>query len=438
MPTPIVLLFRELRLEDNTVLNEASKYGEIYVIFIFTEQTKSHNYFSPRSFEVLKRAVYELNVKMNDKLNIFYGNTTTVISDFIKNIKDPILFATFDYTPYARNRAEKLKQIVKLVEVKDHTLTEIKKPYLKFTSYHRIVKENKISNPHTSDFKFKKISSLKTMEFKNIKFIDSLEGKTLREKALNRIKYINSMDYNKTRNIPSMDGTSKLSVFLKYGIVSIREVYHAVDNEDFKTELHWRDFYYQVALNHNVFETSLNTKYNNIKWINDIQLFKLWRTGTTGYPLVDAGMRQLNELGWMHNRLRMITASFLVKVYGINWIHGERYFAQNLIDYDPCQNNGGWQWVVGCGASAQPYFRIFSPDSQLKTYDTDGVFVKEYIPELKEATAQHLQNWSKKYKQYQLNGYYSNYKYPNIDYHINSKLIQELYKEIFKSKNASD
>ncbi|WP_458110302.1 cryptochrome/photolyase family protein [Bacillus zhangzhouensis] len=199
--------------------------------------------------------------------------------------------------------------------------------------------------------------------------------------------------YHEKRDIPSVFGTSKLSRFLKTGTISIRTIFHAVNEEalyedegreTFVKELAWRDFYHMIFAHYpEMKEKEINSSFQGVKWNEDETLFEAWCKGETGFPLVDAGMRQLNEEGWMHNRLRMVTASFLTKDYLIDWRKGEAYFAKKLVDYDESSNIGGFQWAASVGTDAVPYFRIFNPTTQSKRFDPTGEFIRRYVPELK-------------------------------------------------------
>ncbi|EKF37567.1 cryptochrome/photolyase family protein [Bacillus xiamenensis] len=199
--------------------------------------------------------------------------------------------------------------------------------------------------------------------------------------------------YHKKRDIPSVFGTSKLSRFLKTGTISIRTVFHAINEEalyedegreTFIKELAWRDFYHMIFAHYpKMKQKEINPSFEGIKWNEDEALFEAWCKGETGFPLVDAGMRQLNEEGWMHNRLRMVTASFLTKDYLIDWRKGEAYFAKKLVDYDEASNIGGFQWAASVGTDAVPYFRIFNPTTQSKRFDSSGEYIRRYVPELK-------------------------------------------------------
>lgn len=201
-------------------------------------------------------------------------------------------------------------------------------------------------------------------------------------------------DYDNNRDFPSLNGTSQLSKFIRTGEISIRTIYHAVaqlpesqGQQTFIKELCWRDFYQMIYAKYpNQKEQAIIDSYRHIDWRNNEQDFELWKAGQTGYPIIDAAMRQLNTTGWMHNRLRMLVASFLTKDLLIDWRWGEKYFQQCLIDYDPASNIGGWQWAASTGTDSAPYFRIFNPTTQAKRYDPQGAFIKKYLPELTKIT----------------------------------------------------
>jgi deoxyribodipyrimidine photo-lyase len=202
-----------------------------------------------------------------------------------------------------------------------------------------------------------------------------------RDEALIRFKKIMT-DYSKFRDYPGLDKTTKLSAYIKFGCVSIREVFNNYKNvKELQRELIWREFYANILYYFpHVLGNSFKEKYDNVKWTNNKEWFKKWCQGKTGYVMVDAGMNQLNKTGWMHNRLRMITAMFLTKDLLIDWRWGEKYFATKLVDYDPASNNGGWQWSASTGTDSQPYFRIFNPELQLKRYDKDYEYIRTWIP----------------------------------------------------------
>ena len=275
-------------------------------------------------------------------------------------------------------------------------------PYTVFTPYYKKALKFEVPTPGKPSLEsLVKISGVQSQRFPEISRWCSVEnpGYELHsvdtEKILLRLKKVK--DYKKSRDIPSEDGTTRLSAFLRFGILSARQVFHYFDDEEtevaelIRRQLYWRDFYKQIALNFpHVYKKSFRSQYDTISWTNDPKLFKLWKVGQTGFPIVDAGMRELNQTGFMHNRVRMITASFLVKNLHIDWRVGARYFAEKLVDYDPAVNNGNWQWAASTGCDAQPYFRIFNPWRQQKNFDPDCIYIKRWVPELTDFSAKEI------------------------------------------------
>ncbi len=252
-------------------------------------------------------------------------------------------------------------------------------------------------------------------------------------------------DYNEKRDIPAENGTSKLSAYLKTGVLGIRTVYEKAmeaasgkGKETFIQELAWRDFYNMIYKENPMQKSEeIQEQYRELKWNEDNDLFKTWCDGKTGFPIVDAGMRQLNEEGWMHNRLRMITASFLTKDYLIDWRKGEGYFALKLIDYDPASNIGGWQWAASVGTDAVPYFRIFNPVTQSKRFDSEGEYIRKYVKELEQVEPRFIHEpWKMNEEQQKKASCIIGEDYPNpmIDHQVQRKKAIERFEE---AKNNS-
>ncbi|AFS70950.1 cryptochrome/photolyase family protein [Exiguobacterium antarcticum] len=223
-------------------------------------------------------------------------------------------------------------------------------------------------------------------------------GEEQAKKRLDQFLQTSLASYEEQRDVPSIDGTSLMSRYLRTGEIGIRTIFEAVSQkEDSKgkqtyiTELIWREFYYTILLHYpEAKRLPVNEQYTNIEWEEDEKGFQAWCEGKTGYPIVDAAMRQLNTTGWMHNRLRMIVASFLTKDLLIDWQKGERYFQQKLVDYEAASNIGGWQWAASVGTDAVPYFRVFNPTTQSKKFDKDGTFIRQYVPEIKELSNKYI------------------------------------------------
>jgi len=409
----IFIFRRDLRLNDNTGLISALENSESVIpIFIFDEKqidTKKNKYFSQNAFQFMIESLKDLDEelkKYDSQIFFFKGDYLKILEDFLKNEKIDAVYVNKDFTPFAIKRdlaIEKLCQKNKVIfeRCDDYSLSPIEKvftdqnkKYTIFTPFMRKAATFKVEKVSENKFKNYFIGKLKTKDIKisEIKFV---ENKNLavnggRKNALNSMKHQDFLkDYKNTRNLPAISGTSKLSAHIKFGTVSIREVYHwALKNnssENFISELYWRDFYLYISLHFpEVFGKSFQKFGDKIAWLNNKKDFEAWKKGETGVPIVDAGMRELNETGWMHNRVRMIVASYLTKNLLTDWRWGEKYFAQKLVDYDPSSNNGGWQWSASVGADPKP-IRIFNPYLQVEKYDSKAEYIKKWLPELKEA-----------------------------------------------------
>jgi deoxyribodipyrimidine photo-lyase len=252
-----------------------------------------------------------------------------------------------------------------------------------------------------------------------------------RKEGLHILKQLETLkNYNHDRDYPAIT-TSHLSAHLKFGTISVRETYHAIiehlgRRHPLLRQLYWRDFFTHIGYHKpTVFGHAYHEKYNKLRWNNDKKLFAAWCAGTTGFPIVDAGMRELNTTGFMHNRVRMIVASFLVKDLHINWLWGEKYFAQQLVDYDPAINNGNWQWCASTGCDAQPYFRIFNPWLQQKKFDRDCSYIKKWIPELRDYDNKIIHNYFK-----DNSPHIESYPKSIVDHTQESKLAKKWYREV--------
>jgi deoxyribodipyrimidine photo-lyase len=416
---------RDLRLVDNTALIEAlNNSKKIIICFIFDErQIDKNEYFSINGFNFLLDSLSEIEKefkKNNSKLYLFYGKNEEIIIKIILEKKINAIYLNRDYTPFSIKRDKTIKEIcikknITLKIFSDLLLTEpeqIKKenntPYSIFTPFYKKASIYSIKKPTFENINFNKVYSenisfekkdiIKKLKDKykisdNIKINSGIKNGQL---LLKNLKKLNN--YNIEKDIPYLNKTSHLSSHLKFGTISIREAYYSIqknigENHPLIRQLYWRDFFTHIAYNNpHVFKGAFYKKYDKLIWENDENKFLAWREGKTGFPIVDAGMRELNNTGYMHNRLRMITSSFLVKDLHIDWRLGEKYFASKLIDYDPSLNNGNWQWAASTGCDAQPYFRIFNPLLQQKKFDSNCEYVKKWIPELKNLTPKEIQN----------------------------------------------
>jgi deoxyribodipyrimidine photo-lyase len=405
MSTCIFIFTRDLRIEDNTGLNYAAKnYKTIIPLFIFndTQIGKTNKYKSERSIDFMKASLLSLNSQLQGKLNILNGISS--LKNIVKKEKIQGIVINKDYTPYAKARELTLETFCKenslmFSSIEDYLLNGSfvlngkKEHYKKFTPFFNIIIKNKIRVPYTYPGlvnKMVKIKSTNKVDFKsNVKLhnvIDILQTKE---------DYIKN--YTKKREIVKIDGT-RISVYLKFGLISVRQVYKIVKaKKDFVRSLIWRDFYYTYYyFSPKALEQGDQYK-ENFKWNSNSQFLTAWKNGKTGFPIVDAGMRQMNETGYMHNRVRMVVASFLAKTLIIDWKEGERYFSNQLLDIDWIINTGNWQNVVSVAKHSQPYFRVFNPWIQSKKYDKDCEYIKKWIPELRNVPNESIHKWESSY-----------------------------------------
>ena len=445
---------RDFRIIDNNALNLLNnKCKNIYAIFIFTpEQVGSTNkYKSNNSVQFMIESLQDLSSqisKTGGHLYTFYGHNNEIIKDCIQTFDIDIVCFNLDISPYAKERDA---EIIKLCEKNktyimydyDYYLHQpgtivngSGEPYQKFTPYYERALKIKVEPP--SNYKkinFKKsekqISKKITLEEAMNKFTKinpnillkggRQEGIKVLKRALNSQSH-----YAKTHNDLNK-GTTLLSAYIKFGCISIREMNKFFRrNTALLRQLIWRDFYANILYSFpRVLGHGLKEKYNKIHWHHNKKWFEDWKKGQTGFPLIDAGMRELNNTGYMHNRARLVVASFLVKTLLIDWHDGEEYFATKLTDYDPASNNGNWQWIAGSGADSQPYFRIFNPWRQAEEYDYECKYIKKWIPELKEVPNKAIHNWDTEYNDYKNSGYPK----PICNYEEQKEKVLKMYKD---------
>jgi deoxyribodipyrimidine photo-lyase len=419
----LFIFHRDLRIIDNTALNKAANKSEkISCCFIFDEnQIKNNEYFSENSFSFMIESLIELKEeieKRGGKLNFFNGKSEKVVDKILKENDIDAVYFNRDYTPFASKRDILITNICNennvnsfsfhdalinypgKVTKEDGGVYSVFTPFYKKSITYEVLKPKKLEE---INFQSKKLISAKDInEFKFAKVIENkLRQKGGRSSAIKILKDLNKFkNYNKERDFPAKDIITHLSAHNKFGTVSIREVYYkikeSINNEALIRQLYWRDFYTQIAFFFpHVFGENFREKYNSLKWSDDKEKFEKWKKGETGFPIVDAGMRELNESGFIHNRVRLVVASFLIKDLDIDWRKGEKYFATKLVDYDPSVNNGNWQWVAGTGTDAQPYFRVFNPWSQQKRFDPECKYIKKWIPKLREYSAKEIHKLEK-------------------------------------------
>jgi deoxyribodipyrimidine photo-lyase len=399
---------RDLRLDDNKGFFEALKNEEnVLPIFIFDKQILE----SLPEDDARVSFIYETLQTMRDTLQnnhhsnlaLYYGNPLEVYKQLIETYNIKAVYTNHDYEPYAKQRDAEIQSLLEKHHIsfktyKDQVIFEKNElvksdgtPYVVYTPYMKLWKSTfkSIKLEHYHPLEYSK-NLIKNAELPNI----SLEEMGFKKSSQIIADYkVNSQliqNYEATRNFPSQDATSKLGPHLRFGTVSIRDMVRKAtseQNEIFWQELIWREFFMQILWHFPQTATqSFKPQYDRIVWRNNEAEFKLWCQGKTGYPLVDAGMRQLNETGFMHNRVRMLVGSFLCKHLLIDWRWGEAYFAEKLHDYDMASNVGNWQWVAGCGVDAAPYFRIFNPTTQIEKFDKDLKYINKWVPEFQELT----------------------------------------------------
>ena len=408
---------RDLRLEDNAGLYHALK-GRSPVIPLFIFDTNILDKLSDRSdarvnfiWNEIRRIKQELKSISSD-LIVRIGAPLEIFKELTILYNLQAVYTNHDFESYGIERDHLVNDYLKEQNIgfytyKDHVIFEKEevvkddgKPYTVFTPYAKKWKiklnskidkqDNQLSYylksyPSEKYFdNFKKFKSDQLPTLKSLGFCYTtieLPGTVVQSSLIK--------NYEANRNFPAIQGTSKLGIHFRFGTISIREKARKAMplSETFINELIWRDFYAQILYHFPYVEKGpFRQEYDRIEWINNPKDFEKWCEGKTGYPIVDAGMRELNATGFMHNRVRMITASFLTKHLLIDWRWGEQYFAEKLLDFDLASNNGGWQWAAGCGTDAAPYFRIFSPDAQTTKFDKDKIYIKQWVPDYNSTT----------------------------------------------------
>ncbi len=390
---------RDLRLNDNIGLNEALK-GELPVlpVFIFDTDITDELTVDDARISFIYEHLYEMDKKLRKSdrgLLCLNGKTKEVWENILDKYDVEAVFCNEDYEPFAIARDKALSKSFEqkgvamhlfkdqVIFAKDEVMKPDGSPYTVFTPYKKqwvkkfeempqtIVAKPKLKNCVESDFEF-----------------PSLDDLGFKESTIKARPYdITDLDnYAEDRSFPARDKTSYLSVHLRFGTVSVREIVEQTkSNEVFLSELIWREFFMQILYHFpKVVTDNFKAKYDNLKWRNDEEEFEKWKKGETGYPLVDAGMRELNATGYISNRVRLVVAGFLCKHLLIDWRWGEAYFAEKLLDYELSSNNGNWQWCAGTGSDAAPYFRLFNPMTQAKKFDPKNEYISKWIPSLEE------------------------------------------------------
>lgn len=449
----IFLFHNDLRLYDNTGLKEALELGETLPVFIFTPEQlgPGNKYRSQNCVNFMCESLKDLDLELRkhkSKLHTYYGTTHLVIEKLIRKYSVVAVYSNSNYTPFAKKRDKKVQKVcekhgVEFEIFEDFGLLPIgdvqtsSGVYKKFTPYYDVAKHRKIRHPE-----FCKLTNLRkisgplvpiTRFYRNPTKIVETELMAGGRKNGLKLMHVNHSGYDRNRNMLAIN-TTGLSAYIKFGCISVREVYWSIPNKngDLVKQLFWREFFMNIVhqypgiLDNQNWHRNFNQNYNRVAWrtVGDAK-FKRWCDGKTGYPVVDAAMRQLNQIGWMHNRGRLIVSAFLVKLLGYHWELGERYFATKLRDYDPAQNNGGWQFVAGSGVDAQPYFRMFNPWLQSEKYDPQAKYIKKWVPELAKVAPKDIHKW------YETCDDYDDVDYPEpmveYDHDATKKIYSKLY-----------
>lgn len=392
---------RDLRLEDNRALSRALKSGEPVVpVFIFDTRILNSLPRADARVEFIHRSLSEMQAALKEHgsgLKVYHGDPVEIWPRVIREEKISAVYCNEDYEPYALERDTRVRQGVEeagarwvsckdqVIFAKDEVVKDDGDPYKVYTPYsRRWLAQLTDADLKSESVDLKGLAKVKSgsgvPELKELGFKKSgidLPGKSVKKNIF--------IEYARRRDLMGVPATSRLGLHLRFGTISVRKLARTVRllSDVYLKELIWREFFMQILFHYpRSASESFDRRYDQIRWRNDEAEFARWKNGETGYPIVDAGMRELNQTGFMHNRARMITASFLTKHLLIDWRKGERYFAEKLLDFDLAANVGNWQWAAGSGCDAAPYFRVFNPYLQAKKFDADGAYVKKWVPEL--------------------------------------------------------
>ena len=420
-----ILWFRkDLRLMDNPALVEANLNAEIIPIFILDDTNPEENKMGAASKVWLYHSLKSLNISLQKKINFYSGDPVKIISELINNYNINGVYWNRCYEPWEIRRDKKIKDLLKIKKVKAKSfngslirepwevLKEDQTPYKVFTALYKkaylnsdikveVINEPTKINYSTKIFSSNTLDTLKLLP--NLSWVDNIikhwqVGEKNAHLKMTEFFKKGIDDYKEGRNFPFKKNVSRLSPHIHFGEISPKQLWVKAksigsnkNTEHFVSEICWREFSYYLLYHFpNLPKDNLQKKFNNFPWKENNYYFDSWKKGKTGYPIIDAGMRELYETGYMHNRVRMIVASFLVKNLLIHWHKGERWFWDCLFDADLANNSASWQWVAGSGADAAPYFRIFNPVTQGIKFDVDGQYTKQYVPELKDMPNKYL------------------------------------------------
>lgn len=454
--TSLFLFRRDIRLQDNTGLQQAlDSSEEVIPCFCFDPRQISdkNDYRGDHSVQCLLESLDELSEELranNSRLFYWEGQVEQIIEQILCSKKIDAIFLNIDCTPFSRKRDATIEKVCKKYNVAFHAVHDLflqplgsvvkddGKPYTVFTPFWKRAVQQRIEKPQSLKHS-NRLTTQTRMEGASVEMptnlLETRKDLPIQGGRKAALKILRSMKdykrYETTRDIPSLDATTHLSTHHKFGTVSVRETAAAISDafgahHGLLQELYWRDFFSNIAWHFpHVFGEAFYKKYDKLDWANDRKELRAWKEGTTGFPIVDAGMRELSQTGNMHNRVRMITASFLVKDLHCDWRLGEKHFATLLCDYDPAVNNGNWQWAASTGCDAQPYFRIFNPWLQQKKFDPDCLYIKKWIPELQDVPNATIHKWETAHKD-------SNTKYPApiVNHKARASRAKDIYAKV--------
>lgn len=404
--TNIFWFRRDLRLDDNAGLFHALQNSDnVLPIFIFdSEIIDILNDREDKRINFIYQTIQNLKenlVKLGSNLEVYYGKPINIFKEITELYTIEKVFTNHDYEPYGLERDSAIHSFLSTKNIefltfkdqvifeKQEILTDSKKPYTIYSPYARKWRSqlnDDCLKPYRTEEYFSHFLKNEKIINTNLMTLEAMNFKSIKIDFPKPDIVINIIEkYGENRNFPAIKGTTYLGIHLRFGTISIRKLTKIAQkhNESFLNELTWRDFYMMILANFpHAAKGAFKANYDKIEWRNNKEEFEKWCNGKTGYPIVDAGMRELNATGYMHNRVRMITASFLTKHLLIDWRWGEAYFAEKLLDFDMAANNGGWQWASGSGCDAAPYFRIFNPTTQTEKFDKQLIYIKKWIPEL--------------------------------------------------------
>lgn len=449
----LFLFHRDLRLEDNTGLIAALENStQVLPCFILDPQQLEQNpYKGLASIQFMVESLIDLHHQLQQKkgqLLLAYGDTATTLTQLITQYKIAAVYANKDYTPFSQQRDAKISAVCQAHNIPFHCFddallhppTAYRKedgtPYRVFTPFYRYAQTLPVAaaqkNPYHHYYQLSEQTEKNHQLLHRIlpQHNTQLAAQGGRTACLTQLQALKKIaDYERDHDFPALAATSGLSPHLKFTTCSVREIYAGIHTylknpQPMLRQLYWRDFFTTIAFYYpHVLGHAFQKSYDSLAWENNEHLFAAWCAGKTGFPIVDAGMQELNTTGGMHNRVRLITASFLVKDLLIDWRWGECYFAQHLVDYDPAVNNGNWQWVASTGTDAQPYFRIFNPWLQQKKFDPDCSYIKHWLPALRDVDPAMIHHWYET----QYHTLVKNYPSPIVDHTSAAAKAKDLF-----------